>query len=247
MSLDNSGKRTRSCVHFSLLPEYLLMKILMCLDLQCRLNVMTTTKSINHNDELWKIVSHFEFPQSTNTKASSRMTRRTSSAKRIFMELMKSRKLSIIQSSYQLGNFFRQRIDSVAKLKSFLPIHFPVNKKFNAFDDGTILNMVSRECLWRCVKYLIFERHADYNIQDCQGMTPLLEAAWNGHISTVKYLLSLQNPPVDIHAQGCSWKTSVCGGRGPYTAMEWVNRKKNVCPENRNYELVLKLFRKLQS
>ena len=47
---------------------------------------------------------------------------------------------------------------------------------------------------------------------------------------------------LDFDRTGCPSMSSVCGGRGPYTARVWAYRKSIVCPENKDFGLIVKLL-----
>ena len=59
-------------------------------------------------------------------------------------------------------------------------------------------------------------------LKDAGGFTPLLVAAWCGHIDLVKLLLSRG---ASTEPKGGPPMTSACGGVGPYDAETWAARK----------------------
>lgn len=52
--------------------------------------------------------------------------------------------------------------------------------------------------------------------------------------------------PFHLHLDlvGTPTMTSVCGGRGPYTAHDWAKRKSLVCPEQTEFLSIVKLLEK---
>jgi hypothetical protein len=66
------------------------------------------------------------------------------------------------------------------------------------------------------------------------GGTVLIVSAWSGDYAMVKWLLLLHNNSnqvLDLDNKGSLLKTSVCGGKGPYTAKVWAQRKAAVCEQ----------------
>ena len=59
-------------------------------------------------------------------------------------------------------------------------------------------------------------------IADAGGCTPLIEAAWSGHLDVVKVLLARG---AATEPAGVPPLTSSCGGRGPFDAQTWADRK----------------------
>lgn len=59
-------------------------------------------------------------------------------------------------------------------------------------------------------------------IKDAGGFTPLLMAAWCGHLALVNLLLT---HGASTAPQGTPPMTSACGGLGPYDAETWATRK----------------------
>ena len=59
-------------------------------------------------------------------------------------------------------------------------------------------------------------------VVDQGGFTPLLTAAWCGHLEATKLLLARGAP---TGSAGVPPMTSSCGGKGPYDAITWASRK----------------------
>ena len=62
-------------------------------------------------------------------------------------------------------------------------------------------------------------------VSDDLNATPLLIAAWAGHVSAVGVLLKKQVSKAHLHQKGAPPLTSSCGGHGPKTALDWAQRK----------------------
>jgi hypothetical protein len=58
--------------------------------------------------------------------------------------------------------------------------------------------------------------------KDMGGFTPLLTAAWCGHLGLTELLLAAGSPTDDV---GVPPLTSSCGGKGPFDAKTWAMRK----------------------
>eukprot|EP00038_Savillea_parva_P012130 m.202447 g.202447 ORF g.202447 m.202447 type:complete len:247 (-) comp21775_c0_seq1:192-932(-) len=59
--------------------------------------------------------------------------------------------------------------------------------------------------------------------EDDHGFSPLAFAAWAGHRHVVMWLVAQEG--INLTASGTPPMTSSCGGRGPYTADVWAERK----------------------
>ena len=57
---------------------------------------------------------------------------------------------------------------------------------------------------------------------DGGGFTPLMMAAWCGHLSLVNLFLAHSSP---LSPKGVPPMTSACGGKGPFDAETWAERK----------------------
>ena len=47
---------------------------------------------------------------------------------------------------------------------------------------------------------------------------------------------------LNLELSGTPTMTSVCGGKGPYTAKIWAERKSVVCPERPEFAAIVKLI-----
>lgn len=88
---------------------------------------------------------------------------------------------------------------------------------------ATLLHIACRRGRLRCVKELIESRHAVLDAVDEGHFTPLASAAWAGHATIVRYLVGRG---ADRRMAGVPPMSSSCGGRGPFTALEWASRKR---------------------
>jgi hypothetical protein len=83
----------------------------------------------------------------------------------------------------------------------------------------------------------IIELNVNKNYQSKEGNTTvLIIASWLGNILFVKWLFNLSDEcHLDLTTEGSLQETSACGGKGPYTALEWIRRKSLVC-NNSNFK-----------
>jgi len=136
--------------------------------------------------------------------------------------------------------------DSVAQLRQALESTsqppLPVAHELGARardESATLLHAAARYGRLRCARLLLdkaAEQHTTWarlgqgwvatipvlEVKDAGGFTPLLMAAWCGHLALVKLLLSRG---ARIEPQGIPPMTSACGGTGPYDAETWAARK----------------------
>jgi hypothetical protein len=113
----------------------------------------------------------------------------------------------------------------------------PVSHSYRATDTTTYTNIVDKTAYRKKVlvdNYVdmrtYFEEDGDGNLS--RSITTCGE---DGGPSPSSYLLDLSlrgSPPI----------TSVCGGRGPFTAEEWAKRKSEVCPERSHFGAIYKLL-----
>ena len=76
----------------------------------------------------------------------------------------------------------------------------------------------------RCVKFLLNKLKATVDVPDGRGMSAVGCAAWIGDNVLLKELLNT-GQPVNLERRGKPFKTSSCGGEGPYKPREWARRK----------------------
>ena len=111
----------------------------------------------------------------------------------------------------------------------------PVDHVLDAASRGghaSLLHAAARYGRVACASYLLHQasHHGSCsNIQlsmlemkDAGGATPLLVAAWCGHLKVVRLLLSYG---AQTSGAGIPPMTSSCGGKGPYDAETWADRK----------------------
>ena len=113
--------------------------------------------------------------------------------------------------------------DSAAKLRRAFdsdPLLNP-STPLPAHGHATLLQLAARRGRLNCVRELV-GRDADLDAADNGNFTALAGAAWNGQKHIVHFLVE-RGARLDI--EGSPPMTSVCGGRGPFTAEEWAWRK----------------------
>lgn len=94
----------------------------------------------------------------------------------------------------------------------------------------------------RCVKYLIQDLKVNINAHP-SGPTVAIIAAWQGNVSLIKYILSQTEQRVDLSISSSLRMSSACGGKGPFTALEWSQRKAVACPLDPRYSKCIVLLK----
>ena len=122
-----------------------------------------------------------------------------------------------------------RRSDSVVPLRRALEgkLPLPVAHELGARardESTTLLHGAARYGRLRCARLLLDSAgdHPLLELKDAGGFTPLLMAAWCGHVEMVKLLLSRG---ASTKPEGVPPMTSACGGVGPYDAETWASRK----------------------
>ena len=122
-----------------------------------------------------------------------------------------------------------RRSDSVAPLRRALegkpPL--PVAHELGARardESATLLHGAARYGRLKCARLLLDSagEHPLLELKDAGGFTPLLMAAWCGHLEMVRLLLSRG---ASTEPEGVPPMTSACGGAGPHDAETWASRK----------------------
>jgi len=145
-------------------------------------------------------------------------------------------------------------VDSPVQLKK---IYSDMNKKeyydlYYNIDDvlGELMLYAAYMHRWKSVKVFIEAFNTDKNYQAVDGRaTVLIIASWRGNHTFVKWLLALSDKdhesPLNLSVKGQLMHTSACGGKGPFTAHEWVLRKSEVCgKDNAGFRLCSSLLKK---
>jgi hypothetical protein len=79
----------------------------------------------------------------------------------------------------------------------------------------------------KTLQRLVVEFGADLSQEDDNDFSPLAVAAWAGQDKIVRWIVELSGHPYgDPLRRGVPPMTSSCGGKGPFTPLEWVRRKK---------------------
>ena len=91
---------------------------------------------------------------------------------------------------------------------------------------ATLLHAAARFGRLACARLLLDHSSTStakfLEMKDRGGFTPLLTAAWCGHLKLVTELIS--RGALLTHV-GVPPMTSSCGGKGPYDALTWAERK----------------------
>lgn len=125
-----------------------------------------------------------------NITRTSRITRSDSNPRLAFFNALRNRIYAFDHRANMMVKCLR-KFDSPKSLDALFLPEFPINRLFVPCSDSTILCTAVRLSRWRCVQYLVLCRGADLNIQDHNGMNPLIIASWNGKLTGVKILLKL--------------------------------------------------------
>ena len=194
---------------------------------------------------------------------SGRVTRSQANPRRSYF-----RHLRELRRNWKFLFYFLSRADRADSPKELIwhmmrlnyDIPNEVNRHMIAYEGSCLLCAACRFQKWRCVR-LLAAAPTSHTIgsrlrcHDCNGMTPLIQAAWSGHIKEVKWILSEARPksllsssssssphrtrlPTDqdhsyaifLRREGDPHMTSACGGSGTRrSALEWTRRKSSVC------------------
>lgn len=124
--------------------------------------------------------------------------------------------------------------DSPARVRKVLVTLLPQFPKRRVVEQllGDLMIHACYRGRWNCVKTMIQDGGTDKNYCNTGG-SALIVAAWAGQLSMVKWLYSLGG----VNTGSCSGllQTSACGGQGPYSALEWAERKAVVCPDKAGF------------
>lgn len=120
----------------------------------------------------------------------SRTTRSESNPRLAFFNALRNRMYAFDNCAMLMTSALR-RSDSPKAIASILLPDFPVNRLFIPFSDSTLLCTAVRFRRWRVVKYIVSDLGANMNMQDQNGMNPILTVAWCGDLSGVKKLFEI--------------------------------------------------------
>lgn len=147
---------------------------------------------------LWKFVvmnaCSSEKRKGKNSKSSTtkknRTTRSQSNPRLAFFNALRNRMYAFDHCAMLMTTALRKS-DSPRAIASILLPDFPVNRLFSPFSDSTLLCTAVRFRRWRVVKYIVTDLGANMNMQDQNGMNPMLIAAWWGDLYGVKKLIKI--------------------------------------------------------
>ena len=95
----------------------------------------------------------------------------------------------------------------------------------------------------KCVRFLLTEYELNIN-SICYQSTLLIITAWQGNVNLLKWILKFKGSELDFSFKGVLLQSSACGGKGPYSALEWAERKAAACPLNTSFIDCVNLIRK---
>lgn len=104
-------------------------------------------------------------------------------------------------------------------------VEFDPDVRITFYGNRTVAMLAAWRGRLRTVRLLLEDWGSDPNAADDNGFTPLLMAAWAGHLEVVNYLIGSTLWQVDFMARGIPPMSSSCGGKGPFTAFTWAERK----------------------
>jgi len=120
--------------------------------------------------------------------------------------------------------------DSPAKVRAVLAVELPLVLSRCIKDQlvGELMLHAAYRHRVNCVKLFISGGFCSPNYCSAAGAaTVLIIAAWSGNHRLVQFLLEQQG--LDLQHRGSLAQTSLCGGSGPFSALEWATRKAAVC------------------
>lgn len=118
-----------------------------------------------------------------------------------------------------------------------------VHHGLDFFAGRTLLFLASWRDRPKCVKMLL-NRGASPEMTDDLGCSPLIVASWAGAVEAVGELVKNRPARRTLLWRGEPPQQSSCGGRAPYTALQWALRKSGVAtswPEKERFGAVMEL------
>ena len=118
-----------------------------------------------------------------------------------------------------------------------------VHHGLDFFAGRTLLFLASWRDRPKCVKMLL-NRGASPEMTDDLGCSPLIVASWAGAVEAVAELVKNRPARRTLLWRGEPPQQSSCGGRAPYTALQWALRKSGVAtswPEKERFGAVMEL------
>eukprot|EP00520_Triparma_pacifica_P013182 CAMPEP_0118665334 /NCGR_PEP_ID=MMETSP0785-20121206/18561_1 /TAXON_ID=91992 /ORGANISM="Bolidomonas pacifica, Strain CCMP 1866" /LENGTH=197 /DNA_ID=CAMNT_0006559441 /DNA_START=72 /DNA_END=661 /DNA_ORIENTATION=+ len=196
------------------MPNLPLSEIVSYLPPQCLASLIAATKWVDIKP--FYTGSSLREPKSVRARAKPNL---------FFARALRQSRPKVVQISWLLMNALKKG-DSVKRMESIVPKERGwVDTKLGPLvDDATALNMAVRFARRRCVRYLLNVLNATVDVPDGRGMSPVGCAAWIGDDVLLKELLDT-GQPVNLERLGTPFKTSSCGGEGPYKPREWARRK----------------------
>ena len=220
------------------LPEELLLLVARYLPPRSLAALLQVDRLRDYSDNFWRELAtykpvlldntcgHAAGAQANPAQPALRLSRSQTNSWRTCLKTLRQRRDMLKQGVDDIAVACFGR-DAVRLLRQFM-VDFPEFKEEASMRlhvtvpfRGTLLHVASRRNRRETLRELI-QIGADLDIQDENGLTPLAGASWAGH---VKCVFDLLYAGADLRPQGTPPMTSSCGGKGPYDAETWAQRK----------------------
>ena len=208
------------------LPEELLLLVARNLPPRSLAALLQVDRLRDYSDHFWRELATSKAQANPAQPAALRLSRSQTNPWRTCLRSLRQRRDRLKQGVDDIAVACFGR-DAIRTLRLFM-VDFPEFKEEASMRlhvtvpfRGTLLHVASRRNRRETVRELI-QIGADLDIQDENGLTPLAGASWAGHI---KCVFDLLYAGADLRPQGTPPMTSSCGGKGPYDAETWAQRK----------------------
>lgn len=178
---------------------------------------------------LWRTVAlsfHIELPPPRRPGGSTRLS--TNLKRAFFTSYVRAKKTERMETERAAWQIWLalHRSDCVALVKKSYRRHPQLaTHRISFYADRTLATLAAWRGRVRVLAFLLEKCGADVNAADELGFTALMMASWAGRLATVRYLLTDAPIRPDLTLIGIPPQSSSCGGRGPFTAEVWAQRK----------------------
>jgi len=235
---------------FFLLPEPVLMFIVydMIGGYEGCSSFGSTCRQIANFPSFWRLL--YQFASGTQNSKNQRASRSSTSPRvALFLCLRAQRRASF--NFFVLSRKSFERKDSPSCLRRLLK---PVLAFLPHSRLCELCMWAAYSCRWNCVKTLVSEFGVSPSfVCSERGETLVLLASWHGNEKILEWLLALPQIKEAIALQGYLQakatlkQTSLCSGKGPFTALEWCQRKGKACPDRKGFKKCVDLLARLET